>query len=83
MAITGARAASLDRTPAIAGGKHPGGHAVQHVQRSSLAAKPIAPSRTGHDLVPKKAAGDSATPTQPNSLVRDIIISDRSHSALC
>ena len=88
MSIAGARAATLARSQAIAGGKHPGGHAVQQVQRSvlpteSLTAKPIARSLTGREPVTKKATGDSATPPQPNSLVRDIIINDRSHSALC
>ncbi|XP_065188974.1 uncharacterized protein LOC135819652 isoform X2 [Sycon ciliatum] len=73
MSIAGARAASLARSPAIAGGKHPGGHAVQQVQRSalpteSLTAKPIARSLTGREPVTKKATGDSATPPQPNSL---------------
>ncbi|XP_065188983.1 uncharacterized protein LOC135819662 [Sycon ciliatum] len=71
--IAGARASSLARSPAIAGGKHPGGHAVQQVQRSvlpteSLTAKPIARSLTGREPVTKKATGDSATPPQPNSL---------------
>ncbi|XP_065189013.1 uncharacterized protein LOC135819687 [Sycon ciliatum] len=73
MSIAGARAATLPRSPAIAGGKHPGGHAVQQVQRSvlpteSLTAKPIARSLTGREPVTKKATGDSATPPQPNSL---------------
>ena len=78
IAITGARAASLARSPAIA---------VQQVQRSALpteglAAKPIALPTTGGLSIAKNATGDSATPPQPNSLVRDIklYISDRSRS---
>ncbi|XP_065189012.1 uncharacterized protein LOC135819686 [Sycon ciliatum] len=64
IAITGARAASLARSPAIA---------VQQVQRSALpteglAAKPIALPTTGGLSIAKNATGDSATPPQPNSL---------------
>ena len=85
VAIASDRAASLAINPAIGVGKDPGGHAVQHVQRSappaeSLSAKLIAPSTTGGLSIAKNATGDSATPPQPNSLVRDIIISDSSHS---
>ncbi|XP_065188977.1 uncharacterized protein LOC135819656 [Sycon ciliatum] len=73
VAIASDRAASLAINPAIGVGKDPGGHAVQHVQRSappaeSLSAKLIAPSTTGGLSIAKNATGDSATPPQPNSL---------------
>ncbi|XP_065189018.1 mucin-2-like isoform X2 [Sycon ciliatum] len=70
--IADARAASLAINPAIAVGKDPDGHAVQHVQRPApaaegMSAKPTALPKTGHFGSRKKATGDSAMPSQPTS----------------
>ncbi|XP_065189026.1 mucin-5AC-like [Sycon ciliatum] len=68
----GTRPASLAIDQAIAVGKDPDKHAVQHVQRpappaETLSAKQTAPSKTGRFWSRKKATGDSATSPRANS----------------